>query len=475
MFNQAAASSNVIGAASTGTLNRSPSKPGAGSASNRSPLDDLASLRRMLMAEEDSRPCVTGVLSVKIKDFHALDLQGTANPLTRSACYCSVSVRNVTKKTHVVCKHAGIITWDQTKHFPLIVPKSRKHPFNLVKLQIVQISPIDPSAIELVGSVSFHMHDIIAVSPIASTFDVWDQHRLVGDMSLEITFNYGSFGYGYSPQLKEDKRAPNELIAYSLFPRINPPQSQMESEDGVMAVKAVPHPSYIPFNEKVYLSYGRELGDLSGFSDRQYVPDLVAKDLGHLKQIQEQYHGMNDRVARIMFLQNYINGTSQRPEVMLDTNEHRPPAPSVQPMFMQPFNVAPTIKEDVVFRALAKRREAAAAARRASTTSHTGTIPGLAPAPTPAPTSTVRFGTADGSSGSGRSPTKSRAIMFDDRSMRQQPGGVSKQKKWMDDLMRAEDLTNAMFGEADEDDESAAEETDGEADQGDQGESRPLV
>jgi hypothetical protein len=60
--------------------------------------------------------------------------------------------------------------------------------------------------------------------------------------------------------LKEDKRIPEEMVSYSLFPRINPPKGQMESEDGVIAVKAVAHPSFIPFKEHVHLSYGKDIG-----------------------------------------------------------------------------------------------------------------------------------------------------------------------------------------------------------------------
>ncbi|KAI9151098.1 hypothetical protein H9P43_009713 [Blastocladiella emersonii ATCC 22665] len=336
--------------------------PQARAENQRSPLDELASLRRTLMADEDTRPSVSGVLSIKVKEVHFLEL-GSAQLVGKSNCYCSISVRNTIKKTHVACKKNGVLSWDQIKHFPVIVPRSRKHPFNLVKLQILQVSDVDPTHTTLVGSVSFHIHDIISVSPIASVFDVWDEHRLLGDIRLEMTFNYGSFGYGYSPQLKEERRTANEMVAYSLFPRINPPASQMESEDGVMAVKAVPHPPYIPFREKVLLSYGKELGDLSGLSDRQYAPDLVARKLDHLVALRDQYAGMNDRVARIMFLQHYLTSATKRPEVMLDTHETPPPPPSINSSYVQPFNVASALKDDIVFRALAKRREALSSAR----------------------------------------------------------------------------------------------------------------
>ncbi|KAI9218310.1 hypothetical protein BC828DRAFT_399703 [Blastocladiella britannica] len=368
-----------------GSLGGGPStaNPAASSTTQRSPLDDLASLRRLLMAEEDSRPTVTGVLALRIKEAHFLDLHGAGGAMEASSggiassvggvgsavtgCFATTTVRGVAKKTHVVTLTQGVLRWDQAQHFSVSVPRSRKHPFNLIKLQILAVTPSDPARTTLVGSVSFHLHDIISVSPIASVFDLWDEHRLVGDIELEMTFNYGSFGYGYSPQLKEDKRSPNELVAYSLFPRINPPQQSVEAGDGVMAVKAVPHPSYLPFTQKVYLSYGRELGDLASLTERQYAPDLVAQNLSHLTAIRDQYAGMNDRVARLLFLQNYLNVTNQKPEVMYHPPPPAPPPTVVPPAYVQPFNIVPAVKDDVVFRALARRRELATGAAPAAT------------------------------------------------------------------------------------------------------------
>ncbi|KAJ3375953.1 Hyaluronan and proteoglycan link protein 1 [Allomyces arbusculus] len=388
----------------------------------KSPLDDLAALRRVLMAEEDSRPSVTGILSVKIKQVHFLELNEAQ--LIHSKCFATMSIRTLTKKTHVTRKENGVLHWNQTKHFPVVVPRSRKHPFNLLRIQILEVSSTDPTRTFPIGSVSFHVHDILGVSPIAGVFDLWDQHRLVGDVSLEITFNYGSFGYGYSPQLKEEKRVPEDMITYSLFPRINPPEDQMESVDGVMAVKAVPHPSYIPFTEKVYLSYGKELGDLKGMSDKQYVPDFVARDLSHLKAIRDQYVAMTDRVARILFLHKHLTSSNLRPETVLDANDAAPPAPRVDPNFVQPFSLAPMVKDEIVFQALAKHREA----RRS------GNGPPAGSAAAGMPSSSSRGST----SGLMQGGSKRRSVNF-------QPGAiVERRKKWVDDMITFEQPEDAL-------------------------------
>ncbi|KNE59415.1 hypothetical protein, variant [Allomyces macrogynus ATCC 38327] len=335
-----------------------------------------------------------------------------------------MSIRTITKKTHVTRKENGVLHWNQTKHFPVVVPRSRKHPFNLLRIQILEVSSTDPTRTFPIGSVSFHVHDILGVSPIAGIFDLWDQHRLVGDVSLEITFNYGSFGYGYSPQLKEEKRVPEDMITYSLFPRINPPEDQMESVDGVMAVKAVPHPSYIPFTEKVYLSYGKELGDLKGMSDKQYVPDFVARDLSHLKAIRDQYFAMTDRVARILFLHKHLTSSNLRPETVLDANDVAPPVPRVDPNFVQPFSLAPMVKDEIVFQALAKHREA----RRNGNGPPTGSAAAGMPS----------SGSRGSTSGLMHGGPKRRSVNF-------QPGAVvERRKKWVDDMITFEQPEDAL-------------------------------
>ncbi|KAI9137033.1 hypothetical protein BKA69DRAFT_1100874 [Paraphysoderma sedebokerense] len=321
------------------------------SRSKKNPLDELASLRRLLMQDEDIRPCITGVLAVKIKRARLLQLKKTVP--TYDNTYCSITIRNFVKRTHVVSKtDCGSVVWNQTKHFPVVVPTSRKHPFNLLRVQVVDFSSQNTLIQKDVGGVSFHLHDMIPVSPITGTFDLWDQNQLVGDLELEITFSYGSFGYGYSPQLKEEKRTVDELLSYSLFPRITPPQDQMESDGTVLIVKALPHPSYIPFKNKVHLSYGKEIGDLKAILERQYAPEFFGKDLKKLEATRDQYFSMNDRVSRLMFLHKRILDSNCHSEVIHPNQSTTASSSASHPhvksytTFTQPFNHPPIFTDE---------------------------------------------------------------------------------------------------------------------------------
>ena len=82
---------------------------------------------------------------------------------------------------------------------------------------------------------------------------------MVGSIALELTFHYGTFGYGMSQQLLDEDYSAEELIQYSLLPRINPDTDHCEPKEIILKTQAVPHPEFIPFEQKVYLSYGKDL------------------------------------------------------------------------------------------------------------------------------------------------------------------------------------------------------------------------
>ncbi|KAJ3197345.1 hypothetical protein HDU67_003750, partial [Dinochytrium kinnereticum] len=147
----------------------------------------------------------------------------------------------------------------------------------------------NPDDLTEVGSVSFHLHDVMKASPIAGTYDLWNENIQVGDIDLELTFNYGRFGYGYSYQLDEEDITAEEQVQYSLLPRILPPRDQREPEDAVMVVCATPHPKFIPFKEEVHLSYGKEIKEaLEEAAELSYKPSAFVKEMSNFEQARDQ-------------------------------------------------------------------------------------------------------------------------------------------------------------------------------------------
>jgi hypothetical protein len=46
-------------------------------------------------------------------------------------------------------------------------------------------------------------------------------------------------------------------LQYSLYPRVEPPDDRTEPTRATLIPRAVPHPSFIPFNSKVIFGYGK--------------------------------------------------------------------------------------------------------------------------------------------------------------------------------------------------------------------------
>jgi hypothetical protein len=102
-------------------------------------------------------------------------------------------------KKLVIRSKNGKCTFDQVKHFPINIVPHRAHPFNLIRIDIIGISQNGQES--RIGGVLFHVHDIIKGAPLSRDFAVAGIHLIVGRINLEITFNYGAFGYGMDRQV----------------------------------------------------------------------------------------------------------------------------------------------------------------------------------------------------------------------------------------------------------------------------------
>ncbi|KAJ3253796.1 hypothetical protein HK103_005283 [Boothiomyces macroporosus] len=150
----------------------------------------------------------------------------------------------------------------------------------------VDVIGIGPNNTEYwIGGTLFHVHDIIRVymfnkgSPSSAEYAINGQKTIVGQIGLEITFNYGALGYGVSPQ--------------------------------------VPHPPFIPFKEKVYLSYGIEYQDkLEKIADNLYKPKTFIDSAEKISKIRDKYFENPDRANRLIFLHDYLSTNHQRQETV---------------------------------------------------------------------------------------------------------------------------------------------------------------
>lgn len=214
----------------------------------------------------------------------------------------AVENRTTVKKTNVIHLSTNV---QITKHIPVIVPRNRKHPYNLVKVSLVAN---DENA---VGSCAFNLHDVISIRASEGVYQIWDEFSSVANISLEITFNYGMFGYGFSDRLEEDKTmdlALDESFSYSLFPRILTRPEESTDIGTFDFVKNGKRPDFIPFKNEVHLDPLD--GDLSTqYSDEKnskYTPTCLMSSMRDITIYRDQYVEIHDRMSKILSLNHYL-------------------------------------------------------------------------------------------------------------------------------------------------------------------------
>eukprot|EP01135_Chromosphaera_perkinsii_P011623 Nk52_evm6s2462 gene=Nk52_evmTU6s2462 len=260
----------------------------------------------LMAAEEQERARINGVLVVNIKccnnlkyntKFHSRDVN----------IYLRISTRGMFKRTKVSSANGGNPVWNDIKHFPLALLSNPKHPFNLIRFEVVGFCSKNISDHKVIGSVAFHAHDIVKSSPAIDNFDLFDQHEAVGTVDLELAFAYGVFGYGYSDQLKEEGRAPEELLTHSLFPRIMPSPERRDVTSNLLLPMTVAHPSFIPFNSKVKIGYGKDFARMvQKLQEDTFYPEEMMRSMTKFRSLKDHLNGLTDRMDRLNFLRNEI-------------------------------------------------------------------------------------------------------------------------------------------------------------------------
>jgi len=241
--------------------------------------------------------------------------------------YAILKLRTLSSRTKIIVNDFSELTFNQTLHFPASVIKNKRHPYNLFSICVFGFD-MDIKESKNIGNVYFHLHDIISMSPIFGSYDLWNNELFVGTIDLEITFNYGMFGYGYSYQLNEHLSDPKEMCAYSLFPRINPSEGLSRQTDNIISLTATVHPSFIPFNCKVLLSYGLDIYPLlKNNKSLTYTPKKLNKILSkesedEIKDFFNYYYSIRDRGKRILLLHKYFLNEKMETNIH-DTNDRK--------------------------------------------------------------------------------------------------------------------------------------------------------
>jgi hypothetical protein len=162
--------------------------------------------------------------------------------------------------------------WNQVKHLPVKLVRAPRHVFNMLRVEVL-CYPREHGFVETeYASICFHLHELASHSFLrgdapsprpfprsfangkyacdkhsglrAGNFDMYSNMTRVGQLQLELAFNYGLYGYGHSPQLSDAmgsfEQLPPELrVRHSLYPRVQPPDDRTDFASATLIPPAV--------------------------------------------------------------------------------------------------------------------------------------------------------------------------------------------------------------------------------------------
>lgn len=248
-----------------------------------------------LLNGENFYPLISGVLAVKV--VHGELVHGVYQE--NNLIIVRIRVRNSIKYTDQAKYWGSKLTWAAMSYFPMHIVHNPRHPFNLVQIDVLQIpahqsfsmATKDPA--NIIGSIPFHVHDLVRGSPSNGNYTVMQNHRNVGSLTLEFYFTYGSLGFGYSSQMNSEE-SPETILEYSMLPRCKP---EAHCDDWSQTLS-------VPSRE----AYGEILDEKT---HRKKFP-LVHARMKRFYELREHYKDIDQhsRIDRLVFLHKQLNDTT---------------------------------------------------------------------------------------------------------------------------------------------------------------------
>ncbi|GKT31908.1 hypothetical protein ADUPG1_006226 [Aduncisulcus paluster] len=173
-----------------------------------------------LIVDDNTFPLVKGVLHVSINSCKRILTQALFPGVL--SCYTEVLVQGMVYKSPIVPVIASNCLLNASYHIPFIISQNVRHPSNVFSISIF----IVPSAVlayhkpYLLGTVSFHIFDVVSSKKSNAMFSIFSGDQTTGEVDLSLSWTYGLYGYGHSTFLRENN-SPDEHAKYSLYPRVS--------------------------------------------------------------------------------------------------------------------------------------------------------------------------------------------------------------------------------------------------------------
>ncbi|XP_013360203.1 PREDICTED: amyotrophic lateral sclerosis 2 chromosomal region candidate gene 11 protein [Chinchilla lanigera] len=201
--------------------------------------------------------------------------------------YIRISVNNFVKYTKSFNLLSGnsdkniVIKFDEMKFFSIQVPRHQDDTWNNISLELVQYSDTDDYLL-LLGSATVHLYEVIQKMCFTEELQMLNENTCVCRLDVEFMFAYGSFGYGFSHQLKPLQRN----IEPTMF----------------LSVASQPKPKDLPVN-----GVTPQPDTVGNSAEGQPPTQQLEKPRERLEKMKKEYKNLNTWKEKADYLESLLN------------------------------------------------------------------------------------------------------------------------------------------------------------------------
>ncbi|XP_036436291.1 trichohyalin-like isoform X2 [Colossoma macropomum] len=169
----------------------------------------------------------TGVLTIRIRGCR--DFKKNTQIQKDTQCMVRITVGRIVKCSRPQ-PFKDNLTFNEVKHFSIQIQKEEAlgvQESSSVKVDLISFDG-DSAVPKLMGSTTIKLQEVLYKSSVSQQIDLRLGGKKVCKLDADLTFTYGSFGYGYSHQMKHPGRTMEKLVEESLFLRCPPPEDRRD-------------------------------------------------------------------------------------------------------------------------------------------------------------------------------------------------------------------------------------------------------
>ncbi|XP_026644633.1 C2 calcium-dependent domain-containing protein 6 [Microtus ochrogaster] len=244
---------------------------------------------------------VVGCLAVHIKSCrqfsHRFIVQQHVNLFIR------ICINHVTKCTKLRNLKATnneknlVLRFDEVKYFSVQVPRRQDDERNNIFLELMQDGGSTERPALSLGGVEAHLYEIIQKGCFTEVLQMKHRNSSICRVEVEFMFSYGTFGYGFSHQLKPLQK----IIEPSMFMKIAPPPERTDPVTNVITPQRVEYPAFL--SPELNVSVGAAE---SSHPNAVRLEKLQEKPRERLEKMKEEYKNLNTWMEKSEYLRNLI-------------------------------------------------------------------------------------------------------------------------------------------------------------------------